>query len=88
MPETTTTTSGQWKLNLKDALKGFIVAAITAAITAIYNFIQAGTLENVDWKGVGGIALAAGLAYVIKNFLTPTTIVVENPTKAAVKAVE
>lgn len=59
-------------LNWKDLVKGFIVAVITAIITAVYEAIQAGTIQ-FTWPFFEPVlitALGAGLAYLIKNWLT------------------
>ena len=59
-------------LNWKDVLKGFIVAAITAAVAGISQSLEAGafpTLAQVKTSALVG--LAAGLSYLIKNFFTP-----------------
>jgi hypothetical protein len=63
-------------LNWKDILKGFIVAAITAAVAGISQSLEAGafpTLTQVKTSALVG--LAAGLSYLIKNFFTtPPTV--------------
>ena len=67
-------TSPLFSLNIKDLAKGLIVAIGGAAITAIENSIQAGSL-TLDWKAIGSVALAAGLSYLGKNFFTPAKTV-------------
>ena len=59
-------------LNWLDALKGFILAVLTALVTSVYQLIQLGTIQFtwVFWQPVVYSALAGGLAYLIKNFLT------------------
>lgn len=82
----TTITSTSFSLNWQDALKGFLVAAITAPITIITDTLNTGIL-SFDWKKIGLIALTAGVSYLVKNFLTPAQVVTpakevadENPT--------
>lgn len=82
----TITTSNQFSLNLKDILKGLLVAVITPVITIIMSSVNAGQL-TFDWKAIGITALAAGLAYLVKNFLTPSAIVIDAPA-SQVKAVK
>lgn len=59
------------KLGIPDILKGFVVAVFTAVITALIPILQGGgfpdgpTLIGILWT-----SLAAGLAYLLKNFLT------------------
>lgn len=69
-----TTTSPLFTINWQDALKGFIVAAISAPLTIITISLDAGTF-TLDWKKIGIMALTAGLSYIVKNFLTPQTVV-------------
>lgn len=72
-----TTTSSIFSINWQDAIKGFIVAAISAPLTLIYTSLDAGTF-TLDWKKIGLIAATAGLSYIVKNFLTPSTVVSTN----------
>jgi hypothetical protein len=58
-------------INWADILKGFLLAAITAVITGIYQAIQTGGLPSMaDLQTIGIVALGAGLSYLIKNLLT------------------
>ena len=83
----TTTTSKQFALQLNDIWKGLLVAVLTPVITIIYTSLQAGTL-TFDWKAIGMTALAAALAYLVKNFLTPAQIVVTDAKPATIEAVK
>jgi len=67
-------TSSLFSLNLTDLGKGLLVAVGGAAITAVENVMQAGSL-SFDWKAIGSVALAAGLSYLGKNFFTPAKLV-------------
>jgi hypothetical protein len=67
-------TSALFSLDLKDLSKGLLVAIGGAIITAIQTTIQAGSLA-INWHSVGTVALAAGLSYLAKNFLTPAKTV-------------
>jgi hypothetical protein len=71
-------TSSLFSLNFKDLCKGFLVAVGGAVIAAIETSIQAGTLA-FSWKAIGGVALAAGLSYLVKNFFTPAQTVTPAP---------
>lgn len=74
----TISTSKQFSLNLQDLLKGLIIAALTPALVIIQQSIAAGSLV-FDWKAIGMAAISGGLAYLIKNFFTPSqTILVED----------
>ncbi len=69
-------------LNLRDLLKSLILAVITAVITFIYGALQAGTLfEPGTFKKVGLVALAALLAYLVKNVFTNTQGEILKPEK-------
>lgn len=76
-----TTTSKQFTLSLPDIWKGLLVAVITPVITIIMTSLNAGTL-TFDWKAIGITALAAAVAYLVKNFLTPSAIMIKNPEMA------
>jgi len=62
-------TSSLFTLDLKDLGKGLLVAVGGAVIAAVETSIQAGSL-TFSWKTIGGVALAAGLSYLGKNFFT------------------
>lgn len=82
----TTQTNKQYSLNYRDLLRGLLIAVLTAVLTSIYELIQQGGLQSIEWKEVLAIAVTAGLSYLIKNYFTPTEIVVVNPPQQAVDA--
>lgn len=55
-------------LNYKDVIKGFIVAAITAALTGAYDALTSAQPLNI--KAIATVSLTAGIGYLIKNVLT------------------
>jgi len=67
-------TSSLFSLDLKDLAKGLLVAVGCAVISALQSCLQDG-LKTLNWKNIGCIALAAGLSYLTKNFLTPARII-------------
>lgn len=60
------------QLSKNDLVKGFILAVLTVLVTNIYNAIQFGELPTdwLFWKRQLTVGLAAGFAYLIKNFFT------------------
>lgn len=61
------------KLNVQDFIKGLLLTLITALVTGLYELIQSGWQFVFDWatfKPIVLTAAAAGLSYLIKNFLT------------------
>ena len=74
--ETKILTSQFLNLNLRDLAKGLLVAVISAVVTALYQIVSTGAFPSIqDLKSVGLVALTTGLAYLIKNFFTPTQII-------------
>jgi hypothetical protein len=68
--------SGLFKLNWADFGKGLIVAVITAILTFIYEQVVQGGVDiftGALWVQVGSVALAAGLAYILKNLFSNST---------------
>lgn len=58
-------------LDTKDAVNGFLVAFLSAALTAVLATLDSGTLPTLaELKSAGIIGLTAGLSYLIKNVLT------------------
>lgn len=58
-----------FNLDLKDLLKGMVVAVLAAVLTIIYNTVQAGSL-TFDWKAIGTAGITAAAAYLLKNLQT------------------
>jgi len=67
-------TSSLFSLDFKDLGKGLLVAVGGAVIAAIETSIEAGSLI-LNLKAIGGVALAAGLSYLVKNLFTPAQTV-------------
>lgn len=86
MANVVTTTSKQFTWNLKDVLKGLLVAVATPVFTIIMTSLKAGHLI-FDWEAIGSVALLAAMGYMVKNFFTPGAIIVEAP-EATVEAVK
>ena len=61
-----------FSLNLKDLLKGLLLAILTPAILIIEQSLEAGTLV-FNWNHILMASLAGGVAYLVKNFFTPPT---------------
>lgn len=72
-------TADTGKLNYKDLLKGALMVAITAILTAAYSAIESGGFETINWKAVLTTGAIAGVGYLVKNLFTPPQIVLENP---------
>lgn len=83
----TTTTSGKFSLNAMDFLKGALLAVLTPVLTIIIDTLNAGSL-TFDWKNIGIVAASTFAAYLLKNFLAPAQIVIQDPHPADVKAVK
>lgn len=59
-------------LNLKDLIKGFIVAFSGALLTTIYQAINAGTIQwTIEfWQPILLTSVGAGISYLLKNLFT------------------
>ena len=69
-------------LNVRDFLKGLLLAVLTAVITFVYEALQTGSLfePGTIKKGLM-VALAALLAYLLKNLFTNTQGEILTPEK-------
>ena len=56
-------------LNIRDFLKGIVLAVLVPALLAIQQSLQAGEL-TINWRALGIAAVAAFIGYLIKNFFT------------------
>lgn len=66
-------TSKQYSLDWRDILKGLFVSVGTSVLVIIENSISAGQFE-FNWKQIGIAALGSAVAYLLKNFFTPSTV--------------
>lgn len=83
----TTTTPGLFNVNLRDFLRGALIAVLSAPVTIITQSLDAGSLK-FDWKTIGIVCLSAFISYVVKNLLTPAEVIITNASKEEVKAVK
>jgi hypothetical protein len=68
--------SSLFTLNWNDLVKGLIMAVTTPVVFLIQQTIENGKLV-FNWQQIGMAAVAGGLAYLAKNFLTPAQPVKE-----------
>jgi len=83
----TVTGSKQFSLNIRDIVKGLVMAVILPVINVIYQSIEAGSFE-FDWKRIGLLAAGGFIAYIIKNFLTPAEVTITNVKNDTVEAIK
>lgn len=57
-------------LNLKDLLRGLLMAVLTPALVIVQQSLESGTL-TFNWTAIGMAAVAGGVAYLLKNLFTP-----------------
>lgn len=84
----TASTSSQFSVTSRDILRGFLIAVITPVFSIVIASLDAGSWV-FNWKFIGAVALSSAMSYLLKNFLTPSRIVItEKETVVAVKAGE
>lgn len=66
-----TVVSRQFSLQLRDWLRGLVIAALTPVFVIVQQSLDMGHLV-FNWQSIGMAALAGGMAYIVKNFLEPT----------------
>ncbi len=61
-----------FSIEIKDVIKGLIMAGITAIVAGLYKFLDAGTLPSTmaEFKPILISGLIAMISYFAKNFLT------------------
>ncbi len=60
-----------WTIKMSDWQRGLIVAILTTPLTIIYDTVTATPMVfTFDWKKILGAAIAGGIAYFLKNFIT------------------
>jgi hypothetical protein len=60
-----------WTVKLGDFERGLIIAVLTTPLTIIYQSVTATPVTlTFNWTAIIGGAIAGGIAYVAKNFMT------------------
>ena len=60
-----------FSIGTKDLIKGFIVAVLTIVLTGLMTSLSSGALPTTEvLKSLTFTGLGAGVAYILKNFLT------------------
>jgi hypothetical protein len=63
--------SALFKLNLRDALNGFLIAFLTAFLSAVVSGLNSGVFPALaDFKAFALIGITAGVSYITKNLFT------------------
>jgi hypothetical protein len=58
-----------WMIKMTDWQRGLVVAILTTPFTIIYDSVMTGAL-TFDWRKIVAAAIAGGLGYILKNFVT------------------
>ena len=74
----------QFSLKVKDFLKGIYVSVIAPLVLIIAGQFQIGNFD-LNWKELGLLAISTFVAYLLKNYLTPTKVVVEQPSQTTIE---
>ena len=81
MEDKTVVTSKQFSLDWRDAAKGLLMAVLGAIIAVVETSIDAG-IFHFDLQAIWKTALAAGVAYLAKNFVTKSEVKTPSEPKA------
>ena len=60
--------SNLYQLDLKDVLKVIATAVLASVVMFLYSALNNGT--TIDWAEVLRVAMASGLGYLMKNYLS------------------
>lgn len=80
-------TSNLYSIDYRDILKAFLMAVLTPVLFIVEQTINSGQL-TFNWKQIGMAAVGGGMAYIIKNFFTASTIKTAADSPALVTKVE
>jgi hypothetical protein len=59
------------KINTRDLVKGAVVAILAVITSGLVTILESGAMPTIaQLKGIGMVALTAGVSYLLKNFLT------------------
>lgn len=77
------TTSKQFRVNWRDIAKALLIAAITPVLVIVQSELDSGNMPS--WKSIGMAAVGGAVAYLIKNFFTPSQTVIKQPKEDEIK---
>ena len=66
--------SKQGTLQVRDLVRGLIMAILTPAVLILQQSLEAGIL-TFNWQQIAMASVAGGFAYLVKNFFEPTKII-------------
>ena len=69
-------TSKKFALNWLDLAKAALIATLTPVLVLIQNSLDAG-IFTFNWKPLAMAAIGGFIAYLLKNFFTPSKIVIK-----------
>lgn len=58
-----------FSLNIADISRGLLIAVLTPVFTTVLQSLNSGSIV-LNFKSIGVSALAGGMAYILKNFLS------------------
>lgn len=70
------TTSKKFRINWLDIGKALLIAVITPVLVIIQAELDSGKMPS--WKSIGMAAVGGAVAYLIKNFFTPSKTIIKN----------
>jgi len=70
------TTSKKFRINWLDLGKALLIAVITPVLVIIQAELDSGVMPS--WKSIGMAAVGGAVAYLIKNFFSPSKVVIQN----------
>lgn len=79
--------SEQYTLNLRDFLRGAVLAILAAVLPLVEGSLSAGEL-TFNWKAIGITAIGAFVAYIGRAFFEKTKVVTVQPTQSKVEALK
>ena len=69
--------SKKGSIDIRDIVRGLIIASITSALVVIQSSIESGVV-TFNWKQIAMSAIGGGVAYILKNWLLePAKVVTE-----------
>lgn len=70
----TEVTSKRFALNVKDFLRGMLIAMGTSALVVVQSAVDAGSLATVNYKVVIWAGIGGGVTYLLKNYFQPAQV--------------
>lgn len=69
--------NNKFSLNKWDFLKALLLAVLVPVLQYFLDSLTTGGFHAIDWQVAGTLAISTALGYILKNYFSPSNVVIE-----------